>query len=156
MLWIKDPSAVPRESWQYPSIAGPPVKSPSHSQLYGRVKKHYEANGQAAPTREEVDRYVCENLTVSCYEEDRRTVFRNKFTDPPTYARRGLAGPDWGFLLNPMKLLAGPDDRGLGDIIARTIGPYGGDLWKAWYRRVFGRDCGCGDRADSLNIEFPL
>ena len=65
-------------------------------------------------------------------------------------------GPAWPLLLAPIKLLAQPGDRGLGDIIARTIGPVGGEAYKGWYKTIFGRSCGCADRQATLNTRFPL
>jgi len=63
---------------------------------------------------------------------------------------------DWPLLLRPMKLLAKPTDRGLGDIVERTIGPVGGDAYKLWYRTTFGKTCGCTKRKDNLNERYPL
>lgn len=63
---------------------------------------------------------------------------------------------DWPTVLLPIKLLAKPSDRGAGDIIARVIGPIGGDAFKKWYKATFGRDCGCGNRQEALNRRWPL
>ena len=46
--------------------------------------------------------------------------------------------------------------NGAGDIIARTIGPIGGDAFKKWYKTIFNRDCGCGKRQETLNARWPL
>ena len=62
----------------------------------------------------------------------------------------------WPLVLLPIKLLAKPGDRGAGDIIARVIGPIGGDAFKKWYKALFGRGCGCGNRQESLNQRWPL
>src|SRR5437868_4728727 len=62
----------------------------------------------------------------------------------------------WPLALLPLKLLAKEGDRGVGDIIARTVGPIGGDAFKTWYKRIFGKDCGCGARQDVLNARWPL
>lgn len=65
-------------------------------------------------------------------------------------------------LLLPIKLLAKRGDRGAGDIIARTIGPIGGDAFKKWYKTLFGKDCGCGGsgnprgRQEFYNDRWPL
>jgi len=63
---------------------------------------------------------------------------------------------DWPLLIRPMKLLAKPDDKGLGDIVERTIGPVGGDAYKLWYKATFGKTCGCTKRKDNLNERYPL
>ena len=63
---------------------------------------------------------------------------------------------DWPLFLQPMKLLAKPGDKGLGDIIDRTIGPVGGEAFKKWYKVVFGKDCGCNVRQIDWNRRYPL
>jgi hypothetical protein len=63
---------------------------------------------------------------------------------------------EWPFFLRPMKLLAKEGDKGLGDIVERAIGPAGGDAYKAWYEKTFGKPCGCTKRQDNLNDRFPL
>jgi hypothetical protein len=62
----------------------------------------------------------------------------------------------WPLILQPIKLLSQPEDTGLGDIIARTIGPIGGDAYKKWYLRVFGKSCGCDQRQETWNALYPL
>lgn len=63
---------------------------------------------------------------------------------------------DWPLALKSLKLLAQPGDRGLGDIITRTIGPLGGDAFKTWHLKIFGRSCGCDVRQESWNARYPL
>lgn len=63
---------------------------------------------------------------------------------------------DWPLPLVPLKLLAKPGDRGAGDIIARVIGPIGGDAFKIWHKRLFGKACGCTARQENLNERWPL
>lgn len=63
---------------------------------------------------------------------------------------------DWPAALVPLKALAKEGDRGAGDIIARVIGPIGGYAFKVWYRKLFGKDCGCGHRQEVLNARWPL
>ena len=62
----------------------------------------------------------------------------------------------WPKILLPLKLLAQPGDRGLGDIIERVIGPIGGEAFKAWHLKVFGRPCGCAARRDAWNAKYHL
>ncbi len=151
---VRDPNSPPASGWQYPAIAGPNIKSPDYSQLYGRVVKHYRANAQEPPSREAVNQWLCDNLPVRCDEGN--APYRNKFTDPPTYAQRGMKGPAWPLALIPIKLLANETDRGLGDIVARVIGPIGGDAFKKWYKAIFGTPCGCKERQEDWNATYPL
>lgn len=65
--------------------------------------------------------------------------------------------PDpWPMSLVPLKLLAQTGDKGLGDIVARTVGPVGGDAFKAWWLKTFGVPCGCDGRQEWLNAKYPL
>lgn len=63
---------------------------------------------------------------------------------------------DWPLMLRPLKLLAQPGDKGLGDIVERVVGPVGGEAYKKWYLQMFGKPCGCTKRKDNLNQFFPL
>lgn len=78
MLTIKDVSVVPSQGWRYPRVDGTPLVVRNYSIFYDEIVKHYTANGQPPPTREEVTRYVCENLPIPCYEG--REPLINKFT----------------------------------------------------------------------------
>lgn len=62
----------------------------------------------------------------------------------------------WPFFLQPLKLLAKPEDKGLGDIVERVIGPVGGDVYKAWYEKTFDKPCSCNKHQDRLNEVYPL
>ena len=61
--------------------------------------------------------------------------------------------PLWAFAL---ALLSNPEDRGLGDVIERTIGPIGGDKFKIWHEKIFRKKCGCEARKDKWNLRWPL
>ena len=77
----------------------------------------------------------------------------------PIEYRATLSAPaaprqSWPLWAKALALLSKPEDRGLGDVIARTIGPIGGDAFKAWHRKTFGRDCGCEARQEALNLQY--
>lgn len=63
---------------------------------------------------------------------------------------------EWPKILDGLKKLAKPSDKGLGDIIARAVGPIGGDAFKSWYKQTFGKSCGCTQRQEWLNKKFPI
>jgi hypothetical protein len=67
-----------------------------------------------------------------------------------------IPSKDWPIWLRPSKLLAIEGDKGLGDIVERVIGPVGGDAYKIWYLKTFGKTCGCTHRQDGLNERYPL
>jgi len=52
--------------------------------------------------------------------------------------------------------LATPDDRGLGDTIARVVGLFGGEVFKAWFKKTTGKACGCESRAAAFNAKYPF
>jgi hypothetical protein len=53
-------------------------------------------------------------------------------------------------------MLASSTDQGIGDVIARLIGPVGGDAYKTWFLATFGQSCGCSERQSDLNAIYPL
>jgi hypothetical protein len=63
---------------------------------------------------------------------------------------------EWPLWAKGLALLAKPKDVGLGDVIARVVGPFGGDAFKAWHKAAFGRDCGCQKRQGAWNALWPL
>jgi hypothetical protein len=71
-------------------------------------------------------------------------------------ATNPIRASDWPPILRPIKCFAQPSDRGAGDVIARVIGPIGGEAFKIWYKAMFGKDCGCGHRQEVLNARWPL
>lgn len=155
MLTIRDTNTTPRERfWPFPSV-DPAVELKSNSWMVLKldVQKHYTANGRPVPTEQEIIKYVCDNVTVSCFEDGK--PYRNKLTDPPTFLQRGKPSPDWGSL-NMLKVMARDGDKGLGDIVARVIGPIGSDVFKRWFHKLFGRSCGCQERQEEWNIQYPL
>jgi len=130
------------------------VSSNSHMNLMREIREHYEGNGQPVPDEQTITKFLCDNLTIPCFEDNR--PYRNTLTDPPTFAKRGKPSPDWGFVLNPLKLLAKDGDKGLGSIVERIVGPIGGDAFKKWYKRIFGKDCGCKERKEDWDAIYPL
>lgn len=61
----------------------------------------------------------------------------------------------WPWWTLPIVLFKAEADAGLGDTIARVIGPIGGETYKAWYLETFGKSCGCAARQEDLNQQFP-
>lgn len=63
---------------------------------------------------------------------------------------------DWPLWAKALAFRAIPEDRGIGDVIARTVGPIGGDAFKKWFKTIFGADCGCDARQEGFNLKWPL
>lgn len=156
MLEIRDKKTTPRErSWPFHSVDPTvEIKANSWMNLLREVQQHYTANNRTPPTEQEIIKYVCDNVSVPCFEDNQ--PYRNNWTDPVSYAQRGLKSPNWPILLQPLKLLAKEGDRGLGDIAFRVIGEANSAKYKAWHLKIFGKPCGCNERQATLNEEFPL
>jgi hypothetical protein len=60
--------------------------------------------------------------------------------------------PVWAKLISHTKTNA---DVGVGDTVLRLIGEPSSAQFKAWYRGLFGRDCGCTTRQSLWNTIYP-
>ncbi len=63
---------------------------------------------------------------------------------------------DWPLWAKALAMVAKPEDKGLGDVVARTIGAENSEAFKKWFKATTGKDCGCTGRHRRLNIEYPL
>ena len=81
----------------------------------------------------------------------------NPATKPKPKQRKEIVWPSnvFGLVARTIKLMRTPEDSGVGDTIARVIGPIGGDAYKQWFLETFGKACGCTERQDQLNERFP-
>lgn len=109
--------------------------------LIGNAEQHRRNMGYPENTNliADVELAICKSLDP---------IDREEYCDDATR--------EWPLILQPMKLMAQPGDKGLGDIIARTVGPIGGDAYKNWFQRTFARGCGCKERQDQLNARYPI
>lgn len=46
-------------------------------------------------------------------------------------------------------------ETGIGDTVARIIGPENSEKFKTWYEMEFGKPCGCKGRQQRLNDMYP-
>jgi hypothetical protein len=83
----------------------------------------------------------------------------NKVTTLPTSAAKREIEKwprnPFGMFARGFKLLRTKEDTGIGDTIARLVGPVGGDAYKQWFKETFGKSCGCTERQQDLNERFP-
>ncbi len=63
---------------------------------------------------------------------------------------------DWPLWLKALAMIAKPEDKGIGDVVARTIGAENSEAFKKWFKATTGKDCGCTGRQRRWNIEYPL
>ncbi len=62
----------------------------------------------------------------------------------------------WPIWSKALKQLATPEDKGIGDVIARIIGDENSAKFKAWHIATFGKHCNCNGRQARWNRQFPL
>lgn len=65
-----------------------------------------------------------------------------------------LPEADWPLAAKIASKLRRPEDKGLGDTVARTLGKTG-EAFKAFMKSI-GIDCGCQQRQEWLNQRYPL
>ncbi len=63
---------------------------------------------------------------------------------------------EWPMWAKALSQFATPDDKGIGDVVARTIGAENSEAFRKWYKATTGKDCGCTGRQRRWNIEYPL
>ncbi len=62
----------------------------------------------------------------------------------------------WPMWTKALAKFATPEDKGIGDVVARMIGEENSAQFKAWHLATFGRSCGCNGRQARLNLQYPL
>jgi hypothetical protein len=62
----------------------------------------------------------------------------------------------WPIWAKALKLLATSQDNGVGDVIARVIGPENSATFEAWHVKTFGKKCNCKGRHIRWNKLYPL
>jgi hypothetical protein len=62
---------------------------------------------------------------------------------------------EWPWLARMVARLRTDSDLGLGDTVERHLELLGAGGMKVAYKRITGKDCGCGDRKKKLNEMFP-
>lgn len=63
---------------------------------------------------------------------------------------------NWPLWAKAISKFAIPEDKGVGDVIARKIGAENSAAFKAWYEMMFGKPCGCAGRHAQYNLLYPL
>ncbi len=62
----------------------------------------------------------------------------------------------WPMWAQALAQLATPEDKGIGDVVARMIGDERSEKFKSWYLVTFGKKCGCNGRQKLWNTKYPL
>ena len=63
---------------------------------------------------------------------------------------------EWPVWAKALRFMAKRTDKGIGDVIRRTIGEENSDKFKAWFKKTTGKDCGCAGRQSKWNLMYPL
>ncbi len=79
----------------------------------------------------------------------------NKFS-PRTSQIQPIPRKEWPMWAKALAMIAKAEDKGIGDVVARTIGAENSEAFKKWFKATTGKDCGCTGRQRRWNIEYPL
>jgi hypothetical protein len=121
------------------------VTSISKQWRNGRLSRH-EINGVSQPLTDEAQPTTGTSFT----RKSKNTVgVGDKIAD----GQADKTSPLWA---KGLKLLATPEDKGIGDVAARVIGGEKSAAFKAWYKKTFGKSCGCSGRQADWNRRYPL
>lgn len=69
---------------------------------------------------------------------------------------KSISPNEWPVWAKALKQFSTPEDKGIGDVVARMIGDENSATFKAWHLATFGRPCNCTARRDRWNRQFPL
>ncbi len=96
-----------------------------------------------------------ETVEILVLSEADYAAFNLKFAQP-IRPLQPVQRKDWPIWAKALALLAKPEDKGVGDVVLRTIGETNSDKFKAWHKLTFGKDCNCKARQKQWNIQYPL
>jgi hypothetical protein len=94
-------------------------------------------------------------------ESDRWEALKQKYRKPndasPAPAAPVAAVPRfmWPLWAQGLAVFASDSDAGVGDTVARVVGPIGGEAFKKWHKHYFGKECGCTGRQELWNKQYP-
>ncbi len=77
-------------------------------------------------------------------------------TRPVSILPQPIPRKDWPLWTKALAILAKPEDKGIGDVVARTIGAENSEAFKKWFKATTGKDCGCTGRQKRYNLQYPL
>ncbi len=103
-----------------------------------------------------VSRGSIETAEILILEDSVYAELSHKFNPPKSILPTPIARKDWPLWAKALAMLAKPEDKGMGDIVARTVGAENSEAFKKWFKATTGKDCGCTGRQRRWNIEYPL
>ncbi len=69
---------------------------------------------------------------------------------------KSIPSHQWPPWAKALACFSKPEDKGIGDVVARIIGNENSVKFKAWHLATFGKPCGCSGRQRGLNIKYVL
>ncbi len=103
-----------------------------------------------------VSRGRIETAEILILDDSVYSELSQKFRPPTSILPQPIPRKDWPIWAKALVMLAKPEDKGIGDVVARTIGAENSEAFKKWFKATTGKDCGCTGRQRRWNIEYPL
>jgi hypothetical protein len=145
--WLNDKNMVPPGGFRYTDPESKMlITAPSWRDLVLRVKSHKEANN--FPIQLNIEDDIEAQLTALLPD--------NFTTDQNPVRSAEVPRTEWPVWAKLLSMVATSEDKGVGSVIERTIGPFGGNAFKVWYAATFGKSCGCSERRESFDAQYPL
>lgn len=136
---------VPSGGFRYKQPeTGYTITSPTWIDLLRDIKRHRKANN--IPIGLNFNREVEQALAETLPKE-----FVQPY-DPPE--KWPLPYEDWPVWAKGFALLKNSEDQGVGDTVARLIGDFASEKFKAWHRKIFNQECGCHKRQAIWNSQY--
>ncbi len=73
-----------------------------------------------------------------------------------TFPNKPTSVEQWPMWAKALAQFAKPEDKGIGDVVARMIGDERSEKFKAWYLVTFGKKCGCNGRQNLWNQKYQF
>lgn len=68
---------------------------------------------------------------------------------------RRVAEVAWPLWAKGLRAVKREGEAGVGDTIERLVGKWNSQVFKTWYLKTFGKQCGCSRRKEHLNKSYP-
>ncbi len=88
------------------------------------------------------------------HSERRKQFFETRIK--PIVKLQSVPRDQWPMWAQVLAKRAMAQDKGIGDVVARTIGAETSGAFKAFYEMTFGKPCGCNGRQKLWNQKYPL
>ncbi len=100
-----------------------------------------------------------ETVEILVLDETVYRTFQMKYAPPTSPSPKPIhpiPRKDWPLWAKGLAMMSKPEDKGIGDVVARTVGAENSEAFKKWFKATTGKDCGCTGRQRRWNMEYPL